>query len=594
MPPRVSRRLLAFQLRLDVLGHHTDLFHGRLQLIRRAAKFPRPVLHLVVFVYIDAIRVLAAATGIQRCDRTFLSPSAGPGRGGGGGGRLGREPRVLAKRDSLCVLAQPVAEGVAVENDLLARILQVSLAPELIHVVCDDFARRAHILREQFVGKRRHADRAILLHRAQAFRETDQRAGQAACDVVHTEALDAVREIDGALHQDLQQRHSQAGTLREDVLDLGGGPRHQLGVFQSRGLLAAVRQIQQCGLAKKLVGLVHVDNHMVAVVGHTRDFDFALDDQVDVGGRLVLIVDHLAFLVLHDAGAGQMREGIFECFLRCKDGGAGCHFVSSKNVYFSSNWVFLFLFSLYDPSTLQSGTIVKQWPLSRLNHHRQVGASIGVIGTVGCPELIAICTRTWRPARPAIVPVPHRSKPTRLRSKSSSWRAASFSRRISSSQPALSASWLSAMTSARRCDSVRFASTITGTSVMPSLRAARRRPWHSPPPPAIANVLRRGIYPEGHLPPQQWVGHAEGIWAGCSASVESPDTLTRTTQTFFVSCSPFWRDRPWSPEGHGPLSSRSHLGCGADGMPRAAWTYSSGTGKGQRTVLAIESVVGPP
>src|ERR1017187_7081968 len=338
MPPRVSRRLLAFQLRLDVLGHHTDLFHGRLQLIRRAAKFPRPVLHLVVFVYIDAIRVLAAATGIKRSDRTFLSPSAGPGRGGRRGARLGREPRVLAKRDSLCVLAQPVAEGFAVENDLLARILQVSLAPELIHVVSDDFARRTHILGEQFVGERRHADRAILLHRAQAFRETDERAGQAACDVVHTEALDAVREIDGALHQDLQQRHSQAGTLRDDVLDLGGGPRHHLGVFHGRGLLATTRQIQQCGLAKKLVGLVHVDNHLVAVVGHTRDFDFALDDQVDVGGRLVLIVDHLAFLVLHDAGAGQMREGVFECFLRCKYGGARCHFVSSKNVYFLSDW----------------------------------------------------------------------------------------------------------------------------------------------------------------------------------------------------------------------------------------------------------------
>src|ERR1039457_6561710 len=83
--------------------------------------------------------------------------------------------------------------------------------------------------------------------------------------------------------------------------------------------------------------------------------------------------------------------------------------VVSQNVYFLSNWVFLFLFSLYDPSTLQSGTIVKQWLLSRLDHHRQVGASIGVIGTVGCPELIAICcTRRWRPARPAIVPVPHR------------------------------------------------------------------------------------------------------------------------------------------------------------------------------------------
>jgi hypothetical protein len=32
--------------------------------------------------------------------------------------------------------------------------------------------------------------------------------------------------------------------------------------------------LQQCGLAKKLVGLVYVDNHLVAVVGHTRDFDW--------------------------------------------------------------------------------------------------------------------------------------------------------------------------------------------------------------------------------------------------------------------------------------------------------------------------------
>src|ERR1019366_5737835 len=96
-------------------------------------------------------RPAAAATGIQRRDRTLrprqlLSPAAGPGGGGRRGARLGREPRVLAKRDGLCVLAQPVAEGVAVENDLLARILQVSLTPELIHVVSDDFARRAHIL----------------------------------------------------------------------------------------------------------------------------------------------------------------------------------------------------------------------------------------------------------------------------------------------------------------------------------------------------------------------------------------------------------------------------------------------------------------
>ena len=37
--------------------------------------------------------------------------------------------RVLGKADGSYVLSQQVAEGFAVENDLLARILQVSLAP---------------------------------------------------------------------------------------------------------------------------------------------------------------------------------------------------------------------------------------------------------------------------------------------------------------------------------------------------------------------------------------------------------------------------------------------------------------------------------
>src|ERR1017187_6964333 len=286
----------------------------------------------------SSLRTAAAATGIQRRDRTLRPRHSslrlrGQGKAGGGVRGSAEEPRVLAKRDGLCVLAQPVAEGFAVENDLLARILQVSLAPELIHVVSDDFARRTHILGEQFVGERRHADRAILLHRAQAFRETDERAGQTARDVIHTEAFDAEREIDGALHQELQQRQGQAGTLHDDVFDLGGGPGHQLGLFESRGLLAAMRQIQQCGLAKKLVLLVDVDNHLVAVIGQAGDFDLTGDNEVDVGGRLVLIVDHLAFLILHNAGAGQMREGIFECFLRCKYGGAGCHVASSKSAY---------------------------------------------------------------------------------------------------------------------------------------------------------------------------------------------------------------------------------------------------------------------
>src|ERR1035441_8368936 len=101
-----------------------------------------------------------------------------------------------------------------------------------------------------------------------------------------------------------------------------------------------MRQVQQGGLAKELVGLIDVDHHLVAVVGQAGDFDFAFDDQEDVGGRLVLIVDHLAFLVLHNAGAGKMGERIFERFLRCKYRGGRCHFVSCNYVfyYFLSDW----------------------------------------------------------------------------------------------------------------------------------------------------------------------------------------------------------------------------------------------------------------
>src|SRR5260370_11716706 len=60
---------------------------------------------------------------------------------------IGRQGTTCKGAPGLCVLAQPLAEGFAVENDLLARILQVSLSPELIHVVSDDFARRTYILR---------------------------------------------------------------------------------------------------------------------------------------------------------------------------------------------------------------------------------------------------------------------------------------------------------------------------------------------------------------------------------------------------------------------------------------------------------------
>ena len=67
-----------------------------------------------------------------------------------------------------------------------------------------------------------------------------------------------------------------------------------------------MRQIQECGFAEEFVGLVDVDHHLMAVVGQAGNLDLALDHQIDVGGRLVLVVDHLAFPVLHDAGARQM------------------------------------------------------------------------------------------------------------------------------------------------------------------------------------------------------------------------------------------------------------------------------------------------
>src|ERR1039458_9732899 len=116
------------------------------------------------------------------------------------------------------------------------------------------------------------------------------------------------------------------------------------------------------GLAKELVGLIDVDHHLVAVVGQAGDFDFAFDDQKDVGGWLVLIVDHLAFLVLHNGGARQMRERIFECFLRCKYRGAGCHFVSCDYIYyyFLSDWGVGAQFSLRVSilRTLNSGRVL--------------------------------------------------------------------------------------------------------------------------------------------------------------------------------------------------------------------------------------------
>lgn len=53
----------------------------------------------------------------------------------------------LTVRRSLRVLTEPILEGIAVQNDALARVAQISLTPELVHIVRDDLARGSYILR---------------------------------------------------------------------------------------------------------------------------------------------------------------------------------------------------------------------------------------------------------------------------------------------------------------------------------------------------------------------------------------------------------------------------------------------------------------
>jgi len=167
------------------------------------------------------------------------------------------------------------------------------------------------------VGERRHADRAILLRRTQAFRETDERPGQAARDVVHTEAFDAVREIDGPLHQDCSSATARRGRL-VTMSRFRRWSRPSTGCFPKPWPARSDEADSARPTRQKTRRAGNVDHHLMAVVGQAGNFDLAFDDQEDVGGRLVLVVDHLAFLVLHNAGAGQMREGIFECFPGCK------------------------------------------------------------------------------------------------------------------------------------------------------------------------------------------------------------------------------------------------------------------------------------
>ena len=202
---------------------------------------------------------------------------------------------------------------------------QVTLFPELVHVMRHDLARGADVLRQQLVRERRHAGRSIVSARPLTVGKTDERASQTPRDIVHRQALDALREIDRALCQDLQQRHRQARPLCDHVLDFRGRPGHQPGVVESSGLFGPVWKIQESRFTEELVGLVDVHHYLAAVIPHPRDLHFPLDHEIDAGGRLVLVVDKLTLLELRDARARQKRKWVFQCFLRCHPCNAGCH-----------------------------------------------------------------------------------------------------------------------------------------------------------------------------------------------------------------------------------------------------------------------------
>jgi hypothetical protein len=50
----------------------------------------------------------------------------------------------------------------------------------------------------------------------------------------------------------------------------------------------------------------------VAVVGKACHFHFALDDEIDAGGGLVLIKDLLTLFVLQDGGARKVSERVLK------------------------------------------------------------------------------------------------------------------------------------------------------------------------------------------------------------------------------------------------------------------------------------------
>lgn len=91
--------------------------------------------------------------------------------------------------------AQPFAQRIAFEADVLTVVSEVAAAAKLVHPMGDNFAGGADVLSEEFVGKGNQFDRATFCRGAKAFGEADEAAGEAARDFIDREALDASAEI---------------------------------------------------------------------------------------------------------------------------------------------------------------------------------------------------------------------------------------------------------------------------------------------------------------------------------------------------------------------------------------------------------------
>ena len=72
--------------------------------------------------------------------------------------------------------------------------------------------------------------------------------------------------------------------------------------FESYCQFGSLCVTEKSGFAKKLIGLVDIDNHLPTVVGNPANLDLAANHQIDAAGGLIVVVYCLAFLIVENSG----------------------------------------------------------------------------------------------------------------------------------------------------------------------------------------------------------------------------------------------------------------------------------------------------